>query len=66
MAGVEIEGIKDWYKLLDTQALIHVAPGVLIGFALFVIVRRYKSILTFPSCMISIVMCFYALLLVLG
>ncbi|KAF0683474.1 Aste57867_24508 [Aphanomyces stellatus] len=66
MANVEIKNITDWWKLMNSDAIIHILPGVICGLGLFVLSTKLQHFLVLPLCLTSIVAAFYAFLLISG
>lgn len=64
MAGVEIRGLLQWPLLIHTSgALVHVLPGVALGFGILLVVKRYRNFSALAITLFSIPLAFYLLLL---
>lgn len=62
MARLDIEGLQDWYKFLDREALTLLTPGVLGGFAIYFSVRTFRHMAVLPSSIAMIMVIFYLIL----
>lgn len=66
MTGLDISSYRDWWKMLDSHALLLLTPGLLIGLVLTVIRRNVTHVLAFPCAIMVIPLCFYFVLLMTG
>ena len=66
MARLDIEGLQDWYKFLDREALTLLTPGVLGGFAIYFSVRTFRHMAVLPSSIAMIMVLFYLILWIKG
>ena len=63
---VGVNSIADWGLFLTPQALKLLLPGVLIGFSMYLLLRRIRSPYVLPLCMAAVLLGFYSLLLLTG
>jgi len=66
MAGVTVEGYKDWGMLCTWHALVMMAPGIFLGLSLRELTMRVPHMLTLPLAMGSIMAGFYLVLFATG
>nr|CCA18297.1 Sulfate Permease (SulP) Family putative [Albugo laibachii Nc14]CCA18429.1 Sulfate Permease (SulP) Family putative [Albugo laibachii Nc14] len=66
MSGKVINGILDWPRLLDFESLVLIAPGLVSGIAIFLVLSRYEHVMILPISMASILVIFYLSLAFMG
>lgn len=66
MASVDVTGLAEWYKFLDAGALTLLAPGVIGGCTIYYSVRSFRHMAVLPSCIVIIMVAFYAALWATG
>mmetsp|Transcript_2963 Transcript_2963/g.5423 ORF Transcript_2963/g.5423 Transcript_2963/m.5423 type:complete len:709 (-) Transcript_2963:29-2155(-) len=66
MAKLDVTGLAQWYKFLDIDALMLLAPGVIGGCTIYFSVRTFRHMAVLPSCIIMLMVIFYALLWATG
>lgn len=66
MSNHTIKDPADWVQLANTEALVRCLPGVGAGLATFWTISRWDHMAVLPACLFSIVVVFYAVLLVTG
>lgn len=62
MASVNVAGLMQWYKFLEGEALVLLAPGVLGGVFLYYSVGKFRHMAVLPSCIALLLVVFYTLL----
>ena len=62
MASVDVNGLGQWYKFLDGEALMLLLPGVIGGCFIYYSVRTFRHMSVLPSCIIMLMVVFYAIL----
>jgi SulP family sulfate permease len=63
---VGVTTIADWGLFFTPRSLRLLMPGVVIGCAMYVLLRRLRSPYALPSCMMAILVGFYSILLLSG
>eukprot|EP00579_Thalassiosira_antarctica_P017127 CAMPEP_0201946200 /NCGR_PEP_ID=MMETSP0903-20130614/54294_1 /ASSEMBLY_ACC=CAM_ASM_000552 /TAXON_ID=420261 /ORGANISM="Thalassiosira antarctica, Strain CCMP982" /LENGTH=706 /DNA_ID=CAMNT_0048489295 /DNA_START=102 /DNA_END=2222 /DNA_ORIENTATION=+ len=66
MAKLDVTGLAQWYKFLDIDALMLLAPGVIGGCAIYFSVRAFRHMAALPSCIIMLLVVFYSILWATG
>lgn len=66
MAMVPVSGLADWYKFFNRDALVHLAPGVVGGCAMYYAVRTLRHVAVFPSSIVVLMFAFYVVLWATG
>lgn len=73
MTNLQIDGLlsvtrgsEQWSRLLQPDAAMHMAPGVLCGIGLTVITSKVQHYLVMPTCMLLLPVVFYAVLFFCG
>lgn len=66
MSQVDVSGPADWYKFLDRDALVLLAPGVVGGSLIYFTVRIYRHIAVLPSMIVLLMVAFYITLWATG
>lgn len=66
MANTTIKEPADWLKLANSDALVHITPGVLAGIALFMVLSRCDHMAVLPGGMFAILVVFYSIVLLGG
>ena len=66
MAKLDVTGLAQWYKFLDSDALMLLAPGVIGGCTIYFSARIFRHMAVLPSCIIMLMVVFYALLWATG
>ena len=62
MASVDVNGLGQWYKFLDGEALMLLLPGVIGGCSIYYSVRTFRHMSVLPSCILMLMVVFYAIL----
>ena len=62
MASVDVTGIGQWYKFLHPRALMLLTPGVMGGCFIYYSVRSFRHMSVLPSCIVALMVIFYAIL----
>ena len=62
MASVDVNGLGQWYKFLDGEALMLLLPGVIGGCLIYYSVRTFRHMSVLPSCILMLMVVFYAIL----
>ena len=66
MAMVDVSSIREWYKFLDPDALLLLMPGLIGGCIIYFSVRTLRHMAVLPSCIIMLLLFFYAVLWTTG
>jgi SulP family sulfate permease len=66
MAGVQVTNITQWNKFLNQDALVLLMPGLICGLGMSYCLHKFRSPLTFPLCLLSILSIFYLSMLFSG
>lgn len=66
MAAVNVTGLAEWYKFLNVDALVLLAPGVIGGCTIYFSVRTVRHMAVLPACIVMIMVAFYAILWATG
>jgi hypothetical protein len=67
MSGVQVTSllgvdcVQQWGELLQPQALIAMAPGVLCGVGMLLMLQRFNHFLVLPAMLLSIPALFFAI-----
>lgn len=62
MANVQVAGIFEWKKFLQPDALLHLLPGLLFGFIIYILVKTIRHMAVLPVCIASLIVAFYVVL----
>lgn len=62
MAMVDVQGLRQWYKFLDSHALLLLTPGVVGGFCIYFSVRAFRHMAVLPSSIAMLMVFFYVIL----
>ena len=62
MTGETIDGLADWHKIFTKDNGILLAPGVLGGGLLLMVLQRFRHFAVLPCCLVSIPVIFYIIL----
>ena len=63
MTGKTVQHIPDWLKVLNSDSILLMLPGILLGVLLMYCVRRFRHFLVLPGFLVCIPVLFYILLL---
>jgi len=66
MTSTDVTGLGEWYKFMNGRALILLAPGVMGGCAIYFSVRAFRHMAVLPSCIMMLMVVFYATLWATG
>ena len=66
MSGKQIESFATWGQLFNHDSAILIAPGLLLGVAILLIIQRFRHFLVLPGCLVAIPVGFHLLLLATG
>ncbi|KAG5191777.1 sulfate transporter family-domain-containing protein [Tribonema minus] len=66
MAGISVDGVRDWHRFLDARAAALAAPGAAAGLAMYLAIARVRSVATLPACMSAILAVFFIALAATG
>ena len=66
MAKLDVTGLAQWYKFLDSDALMLLAPGVIGGCTIYFSARIFRHMAVLPSCIIMLLVVFYSILWATG
>ncbi|KAH9109121.1 hypothetical protein LEN26_005710 [Aphanomyces euteiches] len=66
MAGAEIKNVADWWKLGNSEAIIHLLPGILCGLVLYIMSTKFQHFLVLPLSLVTILVGFYTFLFLTG
>ena len=66
MAKLDVTGLAQWYKFLDSDALMLLAPGVIGGCTIYFSARIFRYMAVLPSCIIVLLVVFYSILWATG
>mmetsp|Transcript_27807 Transcript_27807/g.55686 ORF Transcript_27807/g.55686 Transcript_27807/m.55686 type:complete len:654 (+) Transcript_27807:171-2132(+) len=62
MGNVEVHWIFDWWKFVEFDAFIHLLPGLVGGCGIYIAIGNIRHLSVLPSCMVFILVAFYAVL----
>jgi len=62
MANVQVAGIFEWKQFLQPDAILHLLPGLLFGFIIYILVKTIRHMVVLPVCIASLIVAFYVVL----
>lgn len=66
MAGVDVGNLVDWDKFYSTEKAVLMAPGIVFGVAMYLLLRAIRSPFALPFCMLAVLVIFYSTLFIFG
>jgi len=66
LSGIQVSGILQWYKFMDSTALFLMSPGIIGGLGIYYAVRKIKHMAVLPVSIVLIMMAFYMALKMSG
>ena len=62
LSAIQVKGVWEWNKFLDSKAIMLMSPGVLGGVGIYIAVRKLKHMAVLPATIAMLVAGFYATL----
>jgi len=66
LSGIHVSGILEYYKFMDPNALLLIAPGVIGGVGIYLTVRKLNHMAVLPASIAILVTAFYVILKLKG
>jgi SulP family sulfate permease len=66
MAGVDVSGPADWWRLCNTGSVVLFLPGLVLGCAIYLVLITFRSPLVLPVCLVASLLGFYTVLWLSG